>query len=165
MGRKFSQSQKEFIWNRDRGICGICGFKVRGNWHADHIWPWALYGETIVKNGQIAHPRCNQWKSTKVDEHIYNNWAWEIWYGYRSRKLEEWRDSYYEEHQDEHDYAVWDSDDYYEDEDYDYSYDYEDDYSYNDNSYSYQSNGGYNLGDDIYRLSEACGKVVKWLNK
>lgn len=67
MGRKFLEWQRTEIWNRDRGICGICGRKARkNNWEADHIWPWSSGGETTVENGQVSHPWCNRDKSGVV---------------------------------------------------------------------------------------------------
>lgn len=80
MRRAFNYQQKQEIWRRDRGICGICGRKVRGDWHADHIVPWAFGGETSVDNGQVAHPGCNQRKGTD-SEHDEMGWNrnWRSW--------------------------------------------------------------------------------------
>lgn len=68
MRRAFTKGEKQIIWLKGKGICGICGWKVRKGdpWHADHIYPYILGGATIIENGQIAHPECNNWKKAKV---------------------------------------------------------------------------------------------------
>lgn len=83
MGRRFNNTQREIIWNNNRGICGICQRKVRGNWQADHIYPWSLGGETIVENGQVSHPYCNQQKYNNPDySNIGWNRNWRVWLEY-----------------------------------------------------------------------------------
>jgi 5-methylcytosine-specific restriction endonuclease McrA len=48
------------IWQRDHGICGLCGDPVPfRRMHLDHIKPLARGGEHTAGNVQPAHPRCN----------------------------------------------------------------------------------------------------------
>jgi 5-methylcytosine-specific restriction endonuclease McrA len=48
------------VWERDGGICGICGEAADPkDWHLDHIVPLALGGEHSYANVQVTHPLCN----------------------------------------------------------------------------------------------------------
>lgn len=48
------------VWERDGGICGICGEVAnRDAFHVDHIVPIARGGEHSYANVQVAHPACN----------------------------------------------------------------------------------------------------------
>lgn len=65
--RSFSHEQRLAIFRRGGGICQIAshcdGEKLGwGDWHADHIVPHVKGGKTVVSNGQIACPACNQAK-------------------------------------------------------------------------------------------------------
>ena len=68
--RMFTGDQRLAIYRRDRGICQL-RLKCDGvkcdwdNWHADHMKPWSKGGKTIVENGQMACPKCNQSKSER----------------------------------------------------------------------------------------------------
>lgn len=56
----------QLIFERDGGICRICGKPVNPNsFHIDHIKPIALGGEHSFDNTQLAHPRCNMSKGAK----------------------------------------------------------------------------------------------------
>ncbi len=51
----------ETIWNRDRGICGICDRKVKENEASlDHILPVSQGGTHEPRNVRLAHIRCNK---------------------------------------------------------------------------------------------------------
>lgn len=79
--RYFSSKQKKIIWDRDRGICGICWRKVReSEWHADHITPWSLGGMTVIENGQVSHKECN-WEKSSSEDFSNINWNrnWRKW--------------------------------------------------------------------------------------
>jgi 5-methylcytosine-specific restriction endonuclease McrA len=53
-----------FVFERDRGICGICGLPVDpANWHLDHIEPLALGGPHSYSNVRVTHPKCNMARS------------------------------------------------------------------------------------------------------
>ena len=48
------------IFARDEGRCGICGGLVDPcNWHLDHITPLACGGTHTADNVQVSHPTCN----------------------------------------------------------------------------------------------------------
>lgn len=48
------------VWNRDGGICGICGKPADPeDWHLDHVVAIAVGGEHSYANVQVTHPRCN----------------------------------------------------------------------------------------------------------
>jgi 5-methylcytosine-specific restriction endonuclease McrA len=55
------------VFDRDGGICGICGDPVDpANFHIDHVVPIARGGEHSYANAQIAHPACNQRKGVRL---------------------------------------------------------------------------------------------------
>lgn len=57
---------RSILFERDKGICGICGLPVDPNiWQVDHIIPIAKGGEHSYKNAQVSHPLCNAKKGDK----------------------------------------------------------------------------------------------------
>lgn len=59
------------IYERDAGICGICGGATDpDNWHLDHIIPLARGGSHLHENVQVAHPTCNQRKWAYLPEEL-----------------------------------------------------------------------------------------------
>lgn len=51
---------RELVWARDEGICGIClGAADQSNWHLDHIQSLSRGGEHSYANTQVSHPLCN----------------------------------------------------------------------------------------------------------
>lgn len=55
------------IWERDQGICYICGLKVeRESCHFDHIVPLAKGGAHSESNIAVTHSWCNQQKGAKL---------------------------------------------------------------------------------------------------
>ncbi len=54
------------VYERDEGLCGICGGTVYGDFHLDHKIPLAKGGEHSYANTQIAHPPCNLAKGAKI---------------------------------------------------------------------------------------------------
>ena len=56
----------EVIWERDKGICGICGDPIEGRFDVDHIVPLARGGEHSYANTQAAHPTCNYRKRDRL---------------------------------------------------------------------------------------------------
>jgi len=64
--RIFNDTEKAYIYNRDKGICKSCKKKIEfGECHADHIEPHSKGGETIIANGQLLCENCNLTKSNK----------------------------------------------------------------------------------------------------
>lgn len=63
--KKFSQSERETIYNRSEGRCGICGrFVPYGEFTVDHIVPLAKGGKNDLDNLQCACKSCNQLKGS-----------------------------------------------------------------------------------------------------
>lgn len=57
------------VYERDEGICGICGDPVpRDEFHVDHVIPLVRGGEHSYSNVQVAHPSCNSSKKDKMPE-------------------------------------------------------------------------------------------------
>lgn len=55
------------IWDRDKGICWICGTKVdRRNCHFDHVIPLAKGGAHSEENIAVSHSWCNQHKNSRI---------------------------------------------------------------------------------------------------
>ena len=71
----------KFVYNRDKGICGICGYPVINDsspeniWGAtiDHIIPLSKGGLHQKSNCQLAHRLCNSMKCDSEEYHI----SWE----------------------------------------------------------------------------------------
>lgn len=58
--------EPQVLWDRDRGVCGICGLRCDpADFHVDHIVPLASGGEHSYANTHIAHPACNLKKGTR----------------------------------------------------------------------------------------------------
>ena len=64
--RTFSERDKVTMYNRQQGLCAICGkpFSMK-EMHADHIKPWSKGGLTELSNGQMLCVNCNLAKSDK----------------------------------------------------------------------------------------------------
>ena len=64
--RTFSERDKITMYNRQQGLCAICGkpFSMK-EMHADHIKPWSKGGLTEISNGQMLCVNCNLAKSDK----------------------------------------------------------------------------------------------------
>ena len=55
------------IWERDRGICHICGKYCDPNeWHLDHLIPLSRGGSHTRENVAVSHPRCNRIKGNRL---------------------------------------------------------------------------------------------------
>ncbi len=68
-GNTFAKVSESEIWERDKGICGICGKSVEDNdRHLDHIIPLASGGAHCPENVQVAHGQCNLDKSDNLVE-------------------------------------------------------------------------------------------------
>ena len=58
---------QEYIFTRDRGICGICGKVAAEWWELDHIKPYKLGGLYIEWNLRLACRMCNQSRGARCD--------------------------------------------------------------------------------------------------
>lgn len=58
--------ERELVWERDGGLCRICGDGVvdPSGWHLDHIVPICKGGGHTFDNLAVTHPACNLRKST-----------------------------------------------------------------------------------------------------
>jgi len=67
--RKFTKEQIERKLLQQEGICPQCKEKILENqtYHADHIIPWSLGGDSSDDNCQISHARCNLIKGKRTD--------------------------------------------------------------------------------------------------
>lgn len=66
---------RDKVWARDNGICGICGESANYmNWHMDHIIPLGP-GKHSYENVRVTHPKCN---AAKVPEDIQAIRKWRI---------------------------------------------------------------------------------------
>ena len=64
--RSFTESQKRVAYEKQNGVCPICGKKHDfDEMEADHITPWSLGGKTIPENLQMICKSCNRTKSNK----------------------------------------------------------------------------------------------------
>lgn len=57
---------RQEVLRRGKGICGICGKKVRPKWHMDHIIPVSKKGTHCYYNLQPSHVKCNLRKGNSV---------------------------------------------------------------------------------------------------
>ena len=64
--RTFDSNMKREVYERQNGICAICGkhFEIE-QMEADHITPWCDGGRTIAENCQMLCRDCNRHKSGK----------------------------------------------------------------------------------------------------
>lgn len=75
-GREFvrlsSPTFRRWIYERDGGLCGICGLPVAfAEMHVDHIRPRIEGGSDHVSNFRISHPRCNLRRRADRDQRIW----------------------------------------------------------------------------------------------
>jgi 5-methylcytosine-specific restriction endonuclease McrA len=55
------------VFERDKGICGICGELVeRDNFQVDHVIPISRGGASMYDNVQVTHRICNQRKGARI---------------------------------------------------------------------------------------------------
>jgi 5-methylcytosine-specific restriction endonuclease McrA len=58
---------REYVYNRDGGICGLCGEPADPNhWDADHVVPRSQGGAPELDNFRVAHPLCNKKRGNEV---------------------------------------------------------------------------------------------------
>ena len=64
--RAFTESQKNTMYERQKGICPICKkHYLFEQMEGDHITPWVEGGKTSIDNGQMLCKNCNRRKSSK----------------------------------------------------------------------------------------------------
>lgn len=58
---------RTYIYDRDRGICHLCGKRASADaWDMDHIVPLSLGGEHTTMNVAVSHPECNRAKGSRA---------------------------------------------------------------------------------------------------
>ena len=64
--RAFSDKMKQTAYEKQKGICAICGehFEI-SEMEGDHITPWSEGGKTVAENCQMLCRQCNRRKSNK----------------------------------------------------------------------------------------------------
>lgn len=62
--RQFTETQKRTVYEKQKGICAICGkhFEFE-EMEGDHIIPWSKGGHTTLDNCQMCCKHCNNKKS------------------------------------------------------------------------------------------------------
>ena len=80
MKRFFNDNEKKKLFLKAGGLCEICKCLLTKGWHADHIVPFSLGGQTVLKNGQALCSKCNLSKSNKMKKEI---------------QLREWQEKFY----------------------------------------------------------------------
>lgn len=71
MRRLFSRLQRKILLFVAGGRCEICGKKLGKDFHADHVVPFSMAGQTLVDNGQALCVKCNLKKgSTYMSNHL-----------------------------------------------------------------------------------------------
>lgn len=64
--RAFTDNQKREAYERQGGVCPLCGKQMNiEDMEADHITPWSLGGKTTTDNLQMICKDCNRTKSNK----------------------------------------------------------------------------------------------------
>ena len=64
--RAFSPAMKRRAFERQEGVCVICGDRFElSQMEADHITPWADGGKTVQENCQVLCRDCNRQKGAK----------------------------------------------------------------------------------------------------
>lgn len=81
------------VYNRDHGICGICGGPVDPeNITVDHIVPLSRGGKNEMDNYQLACDKCNKLKSNYKDEELARGMTYILANQLETRKNEELSD-------------------------------------------------------------------------
>lgn len=74
MSRRNFRATRMLIYERDLGVCHICGEKVSiDDFHLDHVTPLSRGGTDTLNNVKVSHPRCNLAKLSKLD---VENFEW-----------------------------------------------------------------------------------------
>lgn len=62
-----SKQLRAALWLAAGGRCQACGRELPDDWHADHVTPWRVTGETNVFDMQALCPACNETKGGRMD--------------------------------------------------------------------------------------------------
>ena len=72
LGKAAKFIDRQEIFERDEGLCGICGESVdrNENWELDHVIPLSRGGSHTFDNVQVSHRRCNRSKGTRLPSEL-----------------------------------------------------------------------------------------------
>ncbi len=65
--KPLSKRQRLALFEREKGLCCVCGLKIVGDFIDEHVRPLGLGGSNDGKNRGIAHPKCAAVKTQKQD--------------------------------------------------------------------------------------------------
>jgi hypothetical protein len=62
-------ARRRIMWERDNGICYICGDEVRfDGFELDHLVPVSRGGDNHPNNLAVTHQMCNRRRGTRIEE-------------------------------------------------------------------------------------------------
>lgn len=65
-GQFVERVSRSVVWNRDGGICHVCGLIANPDgWELDHVVPISRGGEHSYANTAVSHPKCNHLKGDR----------------------------------------------------------------------------------------------------
>ena len=79
MRRFFNGYEKKKLFLQAGGRCRVCNTLLQKGWHADHVIPFSLGGQTDIKNGQALCSKCNLSKSNKMKNLQLRDWQQEFY--------------------------------------------------------------------------------------
>ena len=60
--KNLTRAQRKHVFSKTAGRCHICGGRIYGPWHADHVFSHSLGGPHAADNYLPAHPICNNYR-------------------------------------------------------------------------------------------------------
>jgi len=74
-----SRADREVILAKTAARCHVCGGKIQGRWHADHVLAHSAGGEHITDNYLAAHPICNNYRWDYLPEEFQEIMRLGVW--------------------------------------------------------------------------------------
>ncbi len=77
--KRLTTSERKSVLAKTNRRCHICGGKISGRWHADHVLPHSVGGTHKVDNFLPAHALCNNYRwdySEKEFQYILKIGVW-----------------------------------------------------------------------------------------
>jgi len=65
--KRLTPRERLALFERERGLCAVCGLKIRGKFIDEHARALGLGGSNDPSNRKIAHPRCAAIKTSEQD--------------------------------------------------------------------------------------------------
>jgi 5-methylcytosine-specific restriction endonuclease McrA len=60
--KQLTKNQREAVLKKTNAYCHICGGKITGDWHADHVFAYSQGGNHMEDNYLAAHRTCNNYR-------------------------------------------------------------------------------------------------------